>query len=213
MPRNAGLPVIERARRPFYGQIDGLLSGRRLMYTIGRLGRKFNLSRSTLLYYDSIGLLKPSSRTESAYREYSEKDAKRLEQICTYRKAGLALKHIKSILDAPQHCLVETLQRRLDELNEEIRRFREQQRFILELLQAPDLFDQIGVMNVGTWTSLLSSCGLTEADMRRWHAEFERLAPEKHRQFLEFLCLPDSRIETIRSWACSGDSEPGDSIK
>lgn len=178
------------------------------MYTIGRLARKFNLSRSTLLYYDSIGLLKPSSRTEGAYREYSEEDALRLERICTYRRAGLPLREIKSILDAPEHSLVETLQKRLEELNEEIRRFREQQRFILGLLQNPTLFDRIGVMNVETWTSLLSSCGFTEADMRRWHAEFERLAPDKHRQFLEFLCLPDSRIETIRSWASLPEYRP-----
>ena len=53
------------------------------MYTIGKLAKKFDLSRSTLLYYDSIGLLKPSSRTESEYRQYSEDDAARLEQICT----------------------------------------------------------------------------------------------------------------------------------
>jgi DNA-binding transcriptional MerR regulator len=174
------------------------------VYTIGRLARKFGLSRSTLLYYDSTGLLKPSSRTEGAYRQYSEADAKRLEQICTYRRAGLTLKEISAVLDSPEHTLAQTLEKRLDELNGEIQRLRHQQRFILGLLKNRTLFDRIGVMNVDTWTSLLSSCGFTEKDMVRWHVEFERLAPEKHRQFLEFLCIPDSQIETIRSWASSG---------
>ena len=75
------------------------------MYTIGRLAKKFKLSRSTLLYYDSIGLLKPSSRSQGEYRLYSEQDAKRLELICTYRQAGLALKDIGRVLDSPEHSL------------------------------------------------------------------------------------------------------------
>ena len=171
------------------------------MYTIGKLAKKFSLSRSTLLYYDSIGLLKPSCRTEGAYRHYSTEDAERLEQICMYRRAGLPLKDIATILDSPEHTLAETLEKRLDELNELIWRLREQQRFILGLLKNRRFFDRIGVMNVETWTALLASCGFTEDDMLRWHVEFERLAPEKHLRFLEFLCVPDPQIEEIRSWA------------
>ena len=72
------------------------------MYTIGRLARRYQLSRSTLLYYDRIGLLKPGARTETGYRIYDEYDAKRLEKICTYRRAGLALADIKTSLDGPE---------------------------------------------------------------------------------------------------------------
>jgi DNA-binding transcriptional MerR regulator len=35
-------------------------------HTIGRLARKFQLSRSALRYYDSIGLLEPSYRAREA---------------------------------------------------------------------------------------------------------------------------------------------------
>ena len=69
------------------------------------------------------------------------------------------------------------------------------------LLRNRSLFDRIGVMNVQTWTSLLSACGFSEEDMLKWHAQFERQAPERHRQFLEFLCLPDREIDAIRSGA------------
>src|SRR5262245_19662656 len=51
-------------------------------YSISRLARAFGLSRSTLLYYDRIGLLAPSGRTGSGYRSYSEKDYRQLERIC-----------------------------------------------------------------------------------------------------------------------------------
>ncbi len=38
------------------------------MLTVGKLAEDFGLSRSTLLYYDRIGLLQPAARTEKGYR-------------------------------------------------------------------------------------------------------------------------------------------------
>jgi DNA-binding transcriptional MerR regulator len=69
-------------------------------YTISQLARAFGLSRSTLLYYDRIGLLPPHCRTESGYRCYTENDYLNLERICSFRKAGLILKNIKDIIYA-----------------------------------------------------------------------------------------------------------------
>lgn len=171
------------------------------MYTIGRLARKYQLSRSTLLYYDSIGLLKPSSRTDGDYRVYSEGDARRLEQICKYRKAGLRLTEIRKVLDSPENSLTSALERRLDELNEDIQRLRQQQHFIIGLLKNNELFERVGVMSKETWVSLLSASGFSEQEMLRWHVEFERLAPDKHLRFLQFLCIPEEEIQVIRSWA------------
>ena len=169
------------------------------MYTVGRLARKFNLSRSTLLYYDRIGLLKPSARSESDYRYYSEKDAKRLEQICVYREAGLRLQDIKSVLESPESSLTQILVRRLGELNEDIQRIRNQQRVILGILKSDQHFDRIGVMNKNTWVSILAASGFSEVQMLQWHIEFERLSPEKHLEFLRFLCLSDEEIQRIRT--------------
>jgi DNA-binding transcriptional MerR regulator len=171
------------------------------VYTIGRLAKKFNLSRSTLLYYDSIGLLSPSSRTDGAYRVYSEEDAKRLDQICTYRKAGLKLTEIGRVLNSSENSLTQILEHRLEDLNEDIERLRQQQHFIISLLKNNDLFGRLGIMNKETWVSLLRASGLNEQEMLRWHIEFERLAPEKHLRFLKFLCIPEEEIKVIRSWA------------
>jgi MerR family transcriptional regulator, thiopeptide resistance regulator len=174
------------------------------VYTIGILAKRFQLARSTLLYYDSIGLLKPSARTHSDYRVYSDEDAKRLEQICLYRRAGLPLTDIKRILDSPENTMVSVLEKRLDELSEDMERLRQQQHFIIGLLKNNELFERIGVMKKDTWVSLLAACGFSQEDMRRWHVEFERLSPEKHERFLRFLCIPDEEIRVIRSWASSG---------
>ena len=175
------------------------------MFTIGRLAKKFQLSRSTLLYYDSIGLLKPSSRTRGDYRQYSEADAKRLEQICTYRRAGLRLADIKNVLDSPEHNLVPILERRLGELNTDIERLRKQQLFIIEILKQNEVLGRIQVVDGETWMSLLAACGFSRDEMLQWHVEFERLSPEKHLRFLRFLRIPEKEIQAIRSWAQNED--------
>lgn len=170
------------------------------MYTVGRLAKQFGLSRSTLLYYDSIGLLKPSVHSRGEYRQYSEKDAQRLELIVTYRKAGLALKEIKRVLDAPRSSLAEALEGRLGELSKEIQALRDQQRLILQLMGGGKL-PQDGSLDKKTWTDLLRSSGFSKKDMVRWHSEFEKKSPANHRRFLQLLSIPDEEIENIRSWS------------
>ncbi len=177
------------------------------MYTIGRLAKKYQLSRSTLLYYDSIGLLKPRGRSRNNYRHYSAEDDKRLEQICLYRQAGLPLTDIGNILDSPEHNLTTVLERRLDELNDDIHRLRGQQRFIIGLLKNNQLFERYEVMSKETWVALLAASGFSEEDMSRWHMEFERFAPEKHHQFLEFLGMSQKEIQDLREWAAAGNME------
>lgn len=177
------------------------------MYTIGRLAKKYHLSRSTLLYYDSIGLLKPRGRGRNNYRRYSHEDDRRLEQICLYRQAGLSLNDIGKILDSRENKLTAVLEGRLEELNEDIHRLRRQQRFIIGLLKNNELFEHYNVMTKETWTSLLAASGFSNEDMSRWHMEFERMAPQKHRRFLEFLGIPQEEIKGIRQMASADDPE------
>ena len=54
------------------------------------------------------------------------------------------------------------------------------------------------------WVSIMRSCGFTEEQMHRWHAEFERSAPEEHQEFLEFLHIPAPEIKTIRERSQTG---------
>lgn len=51
------------------------------MYSIRKLAEKYHLSRTALLYYESIGLLTASGKTAAGYRIYSEQDAQKLAQI------------------------------------------------------------------------------------------------------------------------------------
>lgn len=171
------------------------------IYTINQLAKELNLSRSTLLYYDSIGLLNPSFRSTANYRQYSDQDRQRLEQICTYRKVGLTLKEISNILDASASVAALILQKRLEELNKEIGWLRKQQQVIVKLLENRVIQSQVRVFNEKAWVSLLRSIGLTDIDMQQWHQEFERLSPETHQDFLESLGISSEEITKIRKSA------------
>lgn len=172
------------------------------MYTIGRLAKRFGLSRSTLLYYDRIGLLRPSGRAANGYRWYTQNDAARLEQVNVHRKAGLKLSDIRRILDTGGGPVAGILENRLSELNSEIETLREQQRFIVSLLKEPEILAaRSQSMDKKQWTELLASAGFSTEDMLHWHVEFERRSPQKHQRFLELLGMPAGEITALRSWS------------
>jgi DNA-binding transcriptional MerR regulator len=167
--------------------------------TVTRLARSCNLARSTVLYYESIGLLARPRRSVGNYRVYSEKDSDRLRQICAYRDAGLTLGDIRSILDAPNNDAAAVLRRRLVELNAGIERLRENQRTIARLLKTTDRFRRLPVVTKEKFVAILRASGFTEEDMRRLHTEFEANAPNEHQEFLEFLHIPAEEIRSIRA--------------
>lgn len=171
------------------------------MLTVTRLATSCGLSRSTVLYYESIGLLRASARSPANYRRYTEKDAARLRQICVYRDAGLKLADIRALLDRPDSDPASVLKRRLVELNQEIERLRDHQKAILRLLQIKSSIWRTKAMTKDKWVSIMKATGFTEADMHRWHREFEKTAPADHQEFLEFLHIAKDDIEKIREWS------------
>ncbi len=169
--------------------------------TVTQLARRCHLSRSTILYYESVGLLKRPLRTSSNYRAYGEKDVARLEEVCVYRNVGLGLADIRAILERPESDASGILKRRMVELNAEIQALRGHQRAILKLLQHKISFGRKKVITKEKWVSIMKASGFSEADMHKWHAEFERSAPEEHQEFLAFLHIPKDEIRSIREWS------------
>jgi DNA-binding transcriptional MerR regulator len=168
--------------------------------TVGKFAKKFGLSRSTLLYYDSIGLLSPAAHAKGEYRIYGKEEEERLALICRYRKAGVSLKGIKKILDSPETSFTAVLAARFEELNVEISLLHEQQKVIAELLQNSAMLKNSKLMTKELWVSLLKTSGFSEEDMRQWHIHFERTAPEKHLRFLQHLHVSSEEIDLIRGW-------------
>lgn len=168
------------------------------MVTVSTLARRCGLSRTTVLYYESIGLLKPARRSSSNYRFYGEREVQRMRQIRVYRDAGLGLADIRAVLDRPGLDAAAVLSRRLVELDAEIARLREHQRAIARLLPGTGALGRRGMISKEKWVEIMRAAGFSEGDMHRWHAEFERSAPAEHQEFLEFLRIPSEEIEKIR---------------
>lgn len=71
------------------------------MKTVNEVSKLTGVSIRTLHYYDTIGLLSPTTVTESGYRLYDDTALERLQHILLFRELEFPLKEIKKILDSP----------------------------------------------------------------------------------------------------------------
>src|SRR5947209_7787131 len=70
-------------------------------YSIEQVAAQTGLTKRTLRYYEEVGLLPPTGRTEGNYRRYSEEDIQRLERIKNLRDLmGFSLADIRELLEA-----------------------------------------------------------------------------------------------------------------
>src|SRR5437762_9328960 len=73
----------------------------RRVYSIEQVATRTGLTKRTLRYYEEVGLLPPTDRTEGNYRRYTESDIQRLERIKKLRDLlGFCLTDIREILEA-----------------------------------------------------------------------------------------------------------------
>lgn len=171
------------------------------MYTIGQVAKRYALSRSTLLYYDRIGLLRPGGRSAANYRLYSAGDLKKMDRIVLFRSAGLPLEAVAALLEQEDDDLDRALESRLSAINGEIQRLRKQQQVILRILESESAVKHTRVLSKETWVAMLRAAGLDEDGMRDWHVEFEKASPEGHQDFLESIGIEPGEIEAIRQWS------------
>jgi DNA-binding transcriptional MerR regulator len=175
--------------------------------TVTRLARVCGLSRSTVLYYESIGLLRKPPRSGGNYRSYGEQDVVRLREIWAYRNAGLTLADIRELLDRKDSDATVILKRRMLEIDNEIEQLRRHQSAILRLLKTTTALRRDKMITKDKWVAVMRSAGFGEDDMHRWHAEFEKSAPAEHQEFLEFLHIPAEEIRQIRQWSSKQSHE------
>ena len=80
------------------------------MWTVSKAADIAGVSVRPLHYYDKIGLLSPSGRTEAGYRLYSEDDLLLLAQIGFFKEMGFELDRIADLLAAPDFDRVAALE-------------------------------------------------------------------------------------------------------
>ena len=128
------------------------------MYKISQIAKKSGLARSTLLYYEKLGLLH-GQRKVNGYRFYTDLDLQRLELIKQLQAGGLTLKECFDCLNhGPDQT---TLTRRLHLLDQEITDKQQARKLLVSLL------------------------GEDDKTLRSFHTHLEQKAPVAHEQWLQ----------------------------
>ena len=71
------------------------------MRTVSEVAELAGVTVRALHYYDEIGVLKPSGRSESGYRLYAHEDLLRLQEIVAWQQLGFTLREVAALLDEP----------------------------------------------------------------------------------------------------------------
>ncbi|MFD8467934.1 MerR family transcriptional regulator [Streptomyces cyaneofuscatus] len=130
---------------------------------IGEVARRSGVSARMLRHYESLGLVHPSGRTGSGYREYSEEDIRRIFHIESLRALGLSLREVKRALDDADF----TPSTLVDDL---IRRTRERiaaETELLTRLRRIHAADPAGWEDALQVVTLLQALGSKSADVRQ----------------------------------------------
>ena len=88
-------------------------------YTIQELAHLSGVTTRALRWYDKIGLLRPSGRTDGGYRLYGPMEVDRLQNILYYRALGVELAQIREFLDDPSFDCIAVLRDHLSNLEAE----------------------------------------------------------------------------------------------
>ncbi|MFH8737921.1 MULTISPECIES: MerR family transcriptional regulator [unclassified Streptomyces] len=130
---------------------------------IGEVARRSGVSARMLRHYESLGLVRPSGRTGSGYREYSGEDIRRIFHIESLRSLGLSLREIGRALDDPSF----TPSALVDDLIRQTRERIAAETELLTRLRRIDAADPVGWEGVLQVVSLLQALGSKSADERQ----------------------------------------------
>lgn len=109
---------------------------------IGEAAESAGLSAKMVRHYEQIGLLPAAARTDSGYRQYSERDVSLLRFIRQSRRLGFSMEQIAELLGLwsnrrrAARDVKAVAQRHLDELEQKLREIAEMQAALRSLVQA-----------------------------------------------------------------------------
>ncbi len=116
----------------------GALKHKQLL-RIGEIAKRTGFTTKTLRYYEEIGLVRPTGRSESGYRLYGDDVLGRLGFVRRSQGLGLRLNDIKRILEisdegrAPCEHVIDVVDRELIEISNQMARLRTLRRELAQL--------------------------------------------------------------------------------
>ncbi|MCP4955119.1 MAG: MerR family transcriptional regulator [Photobacterium aquimaris] len=175
------------------------------MYLISELAAKAGISRTTLLYYEKLGLIK-GLRLENGYRYYSDNDMQQLFLIQQLQSAGLTLKECQGCLDAKLDKRV--LRERLTQLDDDIAKKQQARELLLGLLgerSQRELHDSLNKNAPSVYLNWLNKQGYSDKEALRlkWLSK----DMNEHDSYMkDFMTV----FETLERW---GPGSQKDSLK
>ncbi len=130
---------------------------------IGEVARRSGVSARMLRHYESLGLVRPASRTGSGYREYSGEDIRRIFHVESLRSLGLSLREIGRALEDPGFTPSALVGDLIRQTHERIAAETE----LLTRLRRIDAADLAGWEDVLRAVALLQALGSKSADARQ----------------------------------------------
>ncbi|MER6474709.1 HEAT repeat domain-containing protein [Streptomyces filamentosus] len=141
---------------------------------IGEVARRSGVSARMLRHYESLGLVRPSGRTGSGYREYRDEDIRRIFHVESLRSLGLSLREIGRALDDPGFTPAELV----GDLIAQTRARIEAETELLTRLRRIDAAGPAGWDDVLRAVALLQALGSQSKDVRQRAALSSAPAPD-----------------------------------
>ncbi|MFJ2899677.1 MerR family transcriptional regulator [Streptomyces sp. NPDC087218] len=130
---------------------------------IGDVARRAGVSARMLRHYESLGLVRPTGRTDSGYREYSGEDIRRIFHIESLRSLGLSLREVGRALDDPGFAPAELVDGLIRQTRERLAAETE----LLTRLRRIDAAEPAGWEDVLQTVALLQALGSKSAGARQ----------------------------------------------
>jgi DNA-binding transcriptional MerR regulator len=161
-----------------------------------------------LRHYESLGLVRPSGRTGSGYREYSGEDIRRIFHVESLRSLGLSLREIGRALDEPGF----TPSALVDDLILQTRERIAAETELLTRLRRIDAAEPVGWEGVLQIVALLQALGSKSADARQRAALSSAVEVPVEALVEAVLCETDPNVAGALRWALARSGDGGTAL-
>ncbi|AWC30484.1 MerR family transcriptional regulator [Bacillus cytotoxicus] len=164
------------------------------MISIQELTKETGVTVRTLRYYDQIGLLKPSGKTDGGHRLYSEVDVIRLQQILFLKEMGFSLKEIMNMLVTDLYSLKESLERQLKFVQGEQQKFERMEKMLQAVIYSTELEGEVN------WNVMFELIQLSKQSPRIRERFQQQVFSEEEKKLLEKLPNMSEDNESVQEW-------------
>ncbi|KKO51912.1 MerR family transcriptional regulator [Paenibacillus sp. DMB20] len=148
---------------------------------IQEITKQTGITVRTLRYYDQIGLLIPSARTQGKHRMYSDEDLKKLQQIQFLKSLGFSLQEISDMLKNREWNWSTSLKNQLDYVLNEQKRLRQIESALRELLHS------IALEGETSWTVIQKLIQLSGSEPALRQAFRNQMFEDREKELLSLL--------------------------